>query len=171
MSEQNESAVTFPTHTRPHIALAVADLERARAFYRALLDVEPAKVRPGYVKFEAVEPPLNLTLNEAPAVAVEAAPAHFGVQVKSRRAVAAASARMSAAGYPIEAEDHVTCCFAVQDKVWAIDPDGRRWEVFVVLDADAATYAPTGSTCCAPSPTGDACCDAPEQASARTGCC
>ena len=35
-------------------------------------------------------------------------------------------------------EDEVTCCFAVQDKVWVDDPDGEPWEIYTVLaDSDA----------------------------------
>ncbi len=33
-------------------------------------------------------------------------------------------------------EDEVTCCFAVQDKVWVDAPDGEPWEIYTVL-ADA----------------------------------
>ena len=43
----------------------------------------------------------------------------------------------------------MTCCYAVQDKVWAADPDGNKWEVYVVLDDDAARHPSTQSTCCA----------------------
>jgi hypothetical protein len=28
----------------------------------------------------------------------------------------------------------VDCCYALQDKTWARDPDGNEWEVFVVLE-------------------------------------
>ncbi len=37
---------------KPHLAITVTDVDRATPFYRALLDAEPAKQRPGYVKFE-----------------------------------------------------------------------------------------------------------------------
>ena len=57
-------------------------------------------------------------------------------------------------------EDDVSCCYAVQDKVWVEDPDGNAWEVFVVK-ADAEVMAERGATpmglaasseapCCAP---------------------
>jgi len=29
------------------------------------------------------------------------------------------------------------CCYALQDKTWVEDPDGNRWEVFVVLENNA----------------------------------
>ena len=28
----------------------------------------------------------------------------------------------------------VDCCYALQDKTWARDPDGNEWEVFAVLE-------------------------------------
>ena len=57
----------------------------------------------------------------------------------------AATARMTSAGFGTESEEGVTCCYAVQDKVWAIDPDGHRWEVFVVTGADAAEHSIPGA--------------------------
>ncbi|MBW4677403.1 MAG: hypothetical protein KME52_26415 [Desmonostoc geniculatum HA4340-LM1] len=35
-------------------------------------------------------------------------------------------------------EDNTDCCYALQDKVWVTDPDGNRWEVFVVKVGDTA---------------------------------
>ncbi len=81
---KNESAVEFDTQSRIHIGLVVANRERSIAFYRELLGQEPAKLRPGYAKFEVAEPPLNLTLNEGAAQPVcPGTASHFGVQVKS----------------------------------------------------------------------------------------
>jgi catechol 2,3-dioxygenase-like lactoylglutathione lyase family enzyme len=144
-----ESIIDFPGSRRIHVALAVTDLARSRAFYRALLDVEPSKVRPGYVKFEPDDPSVNLTLNEVATVDAPVAPAHFGVQVMSTDAVLAAARRLREAGLETDAEQRTTCCYAVQDKVWVTDPDGHHWEVFVVLD-DAATRAEADAACCDP---------------------
>lgn len=30
-----------------------------------------------------------------------------------------------------------TCCYATQDKVWTIDPDGVPWEVYTVIEDTA----------------------------------
>ena len=30
----------------------------------------------------------------------------------------------------------MTCCYAVQDKVWVDDPDGAPWEIYTVLADD-----------------------------------
>ena len=55
----------------------------------------------------------------------------------------------------------MTCCYAVQNKVWATDPDGNKWEVYVVLDNDAAQHHSSQSACC---PTTDCCED-------KAACC
>lgn len=137
-----ESAVDFPTLTRAHVALASADLNRSLSFYRALFGTEPTKLREGYAKFELHEPPLNLTLNAvAEAPAAQADPAHFGIQVKSTAAVLDARETMRVAGFGSRSEEAVGCCFATQDKVWFADPDGNRWEVFVVTRADLPEHS------------------------------
>lgn len=130
----------FPTSTRLHVAVAVADVEIALPFYRTLFGTDPTKVRPGYAKFEVLDPPVNFTLNASRVDGGHRGPQHFGVQVKSVQAVADAKARMERNGFQTETEEGVTCCWAVQDKVWAQDPDGHRWEVFVVTDGDAAVH-------------------------------
>ena len=145
---KNESAVQFETDSRIHIALAVKNLERSVAFYRTLFRQEPTKTRPRYAKFEVAEPPVNLALNE---VGGDTGPnnpvAHFGIQVKSTGAVGMVADRLRAAGLETAAEDNVTCCYAVQNKVWATDPDGNKWEVYVVLDNDGARHQ-SASACC-----------------------
>lgn len=144
-----ESAVQFDTESRIHMGLAVRDLQRSMAFYRTLLGHGPTKTRPRYAKFEVIEPPVNLALNEVGGATGPNNPvAHFGVQVKSTEAVETISSRLRGAGLEIAAEENVTCCYAVQNKVWATDPDGNRWEVYVVLDNDAAQYPSTRTECC-----------------------
>ncbi len=142
-----QSAVQFPTKTRIHVALNASDIEASIAFYSTLFGEGPTKTRPGYAKFEPADPPVNLTLNHATPAAgptPRASASHFGVQVKSAEAVADAVERFRQAGLQTETEDAVECCYAVQDKVWVSDPDGARWEVFVVLDNDAPSYG----ACC-----------------------
>ncbi|HET6574100.1 MAG TPA: ArsI/CadI family heavy metal resistance metalloenzyme [Fimbriiglobus sp.] len=162
----NESAVEFETDSRIHMGLAVKDLERSMGFYRTLFGQGPTKTRPRYAKFEVAEPPVNLALNE---VGGDTGPnnpvAHFGIQVKSTAAVGAVAARLRDAGLATAAEENVTCCYAVQNKVWATDPDGNKWEVYVVLDNNAARHHSTRSECCADRPdcceNKAACCAAP----------
>ncbi|MEX0718530.1 MAG: ArsI/CadI family heavy metal resistance metalloenzyme [Planctomycetaceae bacterium] len=145
----HESAVRFETNSRIHMGLAVNDLERSVAFYRMLFGQGPSKTRPGYAKFEVAEPPVNLSLNEAGGATGPSDPiAHFGIQVKSSDAVRTVADRLAAAGYATRTEERVACCYAVQNKVWAADPDGNRWETYVVLDDDGVNHRSSQSECC-----------------------
>lgn len=170
---KSESAVEFATASRIHVAFAVRNLERSKAFYRMLFGQGPTKERPHYAKFEVAEPPVNLALNEAdvftgPSNAV----AHFGVQLKSTAAVNEIADRLAKAGFETEPEMHVTCCYAVQNKVWATDPDGNKWEVYVLLDDNGMTHHSSATLasgaknlsmagCCTPNALGQSTCGTP----------
>lgn len=173
------SAVEFPTRTRLHVSLRASDLGKSRAFYEQLFDQPPTKVRPGYVKFEVIEPPVNFVLNGDPGMTPGGAISHFGIQVKSTSAVAAAQSRLASAGLETLGEAQTDCCHAVQDKIWVRDPDGHQWEFFVVTQADAPVRAAAGagaSACCAtdsaPVAAAIGCCAAESApASAVSSCC
>jgi len=134
-----------------HVALNTPQFEQSVAFYRAFLGLEPVKLKPGYAKFDVADPPLNLTLNESPAP-TPGALSHLGVEVSSSEAVRAATERLRAAGLDHYEEHGTDCCYALQDKVWVKDPNGNRWEVFVVKVADTqpsltASATKTGKCC------------------------
>jgi catechol 2,3-dioxygenase-like lactoylglutathione lyase family enzyme len=118
---------------KAHVALYVSDVGRSVEFYGRMLGLEPCKVRRGYAKFDAAEPPLNLTLNER-AGAKGGALSHMGIQVASTGDVLALRERWRAAGLETFDEFGTSCCYAVQDKTWVRDPDGNEWEAFVVLE-------------------------------------
>src|SRR5215212_2490740 len=125
--------------SRVQLALRVSDLEGSIEFYRSLFGAEPAKRRPGYANFAIAEPPLKLVLIEG-----HGEPGtmnHLGVEVASTDEVAAATARLAAEGLATATEDQVSCCYAVQDKVWVDAPDGEPWEIYTVL---ADTEHPEG---------------------------
>jgi len=158
-----QSAATFPGDFRMHIALNVSNVENSKRFYEQLLGTAPSKERPRYAKFEPTDPSVNLTLNEVDGeFSVEGGSAHFGVQVKSVAEVHAALERFTAAGFETVTEEATTCCYAVQDKVWAIDPDGHKWEVFVVLQADAKDDLFAEAGCCGPDLIDLKSCEAPK---------
>lgn len=120
--------------SRVQLALNVADLDEAIDFYSKLFDTRPAKVRPGYANFAVAEPPLKLVL-----IAGNGEPGslnHLGVEVESTDEVAGTQRRLADEGLPTATEGEVTCCYAVQDKVWVDAPDGEPWEIYTVL-ADA----------------------------------
>ncbi len=143
--------------SRVQLALNVADLDEAITFYSRLFATEPAKVRPGYANFAVADPPLKLVLIED-VTQVPGSLNHLGVEVGSTDEVAAAQTRLAAAELATAVEEQVSCCFAVQDKVWVDGPGGEPWEIYTVL-ADAEMAAgelrpaePSGAACCAPRP-------------------
>jgi len=139
-----------------HVALNTPRFDESVRFYRTFLGLEPVKLKPGYAKFDVAEPGLNLTLNASSAVENPGALNHLGIQVASTGAVKEAAERLKAEGLATFEEENTDCCYALQDKVWVTDPNGYRWEVFVVkvgdtqLEATAATPAEAccASTCC-----------------------
>lgn len=146
-----KSAVEFPGNYRLHVALNVSNLEQSKQFYETLFGLSPAKERPQYAKFEPQDPSVNLTLNETgSAVILEGGASHYGIQVKSVAEVHAAIERFKAANIETITEEETTCCYAVQDKVWVVDPDGHKWEIFVVLEADVKDELYAKSGCCGP---------------------
>jgi catechol 2,3-dioxygenase-like lactoylglutathione lyase family enzyme len=146
---------TFKTH----VALRVTDLDRSLAFYRAMFDAEPVKHKADYAKFDLENPGLNLTLNLSPVGEAKGALSHLGIQVDSTEVVRDAIARFQSAGLATFEEHNTDCCYALQDKVWVTDPDGTRWEIFVVKVADTApeqnigpgepVAQPPKASCCA----------------------
>ncbi|MDM9385541.1 ArsI/CadI family heavy metal resistance metalloenzyme [Chlorogloeopsis sp. ULAP01] len=121
---------------KTHVALKVTNLEKSIEFYQAMFGVEPMKHKVDYAKFDIASPPLNLTLNLTTSVVSGGALSHLGVQVESTEDVKAATKRFGDAGLNIFTEENTDCCYALQDKVWVTDPDGNKWEVFVVKVAD-----------------------------------
>ncbi len=125
--------------SRIQLALNVSDLDAAVDFYSKLFGGGPAKRRPGYANFAVDEPPLKLVLIEneaARGAGVFGALNHLGVEVGSPEEVRSATERLSVAGMDPDVQESTTCCYALQDKAWVIDPDGAPWEVYTVL-ADA----------------------------------
>ncbi|HEY9833602.1 MAG TPA: ArsI/CadI family heavy metal resistance metalloenzyme [Stenomitos sp.] len=126
------------TTLKTHVALNVTNIEKSVAFYQAMFGVVPMKHKVDYAKFDIAHPPLNLTLNLAENVQQGGALSHLGVQVESSDDVKAAISRFKEAGLALFEEKDTNCCYALQDKVWVTDPDGNRWEVFVVKVGDTA---------------------------------
>lgn len=126
---------------RIHIALATKNIDAAVHFYTVLLGAPPSRTRADYAQFLADSPAVNLTLNATPNALSPALPAHYGIEVGSTDAVTEARARLESADMTVDVETAVKCCYSLQDKVWATDPDGHRWEVFYVHDRDQPSRA------------------------------
>ncbi len=140
---------------KPHISLNVKNVEESVGFYKKLFGIEPLKfikgsttthsivkeeageesekARFGYAKFDVENPPLNFVLNEVP-YSDGGSLSHPGIQVASTDDVIKTRERWVESGLITVDEMKVDCCYALQDKTWARDPDGNEWEVFVVLE-------------------------------------
>ncbi len=139
---------------RVQLALNVENLEEAIAFYSKLFGVEVNKRKPGYANFAIDQPPLKLVLFENPDA--DERLNHLGVEVFDQADVAAATDRLKAANLVDLVEDEQTCCYATQNKVWAHDPQGMRWEFYQIIE-DSETFgdepsieafAKTTTACC-----------------------
>ena len=116
------------------------------------------KLKPGYAKFELESPGLNFTLNKSSEVPKDPSSLnHLGIQVSSTEEVVRATKRLAEAGFETLEENDAVCCYALQDKVWVTDPNGYRWEVFVVKEDDvtaksdpAVQAAASEEPCCEP---------------------
>ena len=134
--------------SRIQLALNVDDIDAAVLFYSQLFQAEPAKRRPGYANFALADPELKLVLIENPGHGGSLN--HLGIEVGSADEVVAATQRLAAEGLATAVEEGTTCCYAVQDKVWATGPGGEQWEVYTVLadagaELEGKTLAEVGS--------------------------
>ena len=144
--ESQQQSVRTAQALKAHLALNVRSVERSLEFYRRMLGLEPAKVRPGYAKFDVENPPLNLTLNEVPLTERGGALSHLGIQLATTEDVLSMRRNWIDAGLDTRDEMQTNCCYAMQDKTWVRDPDGNEWEAFVVLEDNL----PVTTMCCAP---------------------
>ena|SRR5579872_1645196 len=133
--------------SRVQLALNVSNIDTAVEFYSKLFQAEPAKRQPGYANFAIADPPLKLVLIENPGA--DGRLNHLGVEVEDQAAVGQAKERLVREGLLESSEEGVTCCYAVQDKVWASDPDEAPWEIYTVLAHTDSMGGCERQPCCA----------------------
>lgn len=143
---------------KTHLNLATSNLDRSVAFYSTLLDAKPTKVLPDYALFITDEPGMELALDRRSAVA-PATDTHYGIYVETAHDVELAIERLTGAGLVASVEREETCCYANQTKVWAIDPDGRRWEIYTVHE-DTEERDDADTSCCSTDSDARVCCAA-----------
>jgi catechol 2,3-dioxygenase-like lactoylglutathione lyase family enzyme len=141
---------------KTHLNLATADLDRAVSFYSILLNTKPIKALPDYALFVTEQPALELALDLRGSVS-PTSDAHYGIYVETPAEVNRAIERLNAAGLAASVEREQTCCYASQTKVWAVDPDGRHWEVYTVHD-DTDERNGDDITGCSSDPQARSCC-------------
>lgn len=133
---------------KTHISLNVSDVRQSVEFYSKMLGVAPLKNKKDYAKFDIANPPLNLTMNQTN-FERGGSLSHLGLQVETSAEVLEMSKRWAENGLVTMDEMQTDCCYALQDKTWVADPDGNRWEVFVVLE-NTEEKDISASACCAP---------------------
>ena len=115
--------------SRLQLAIDVANLDEAIAFYSKMFSSEPSKVRPGYANFTIEEPPLKLVLFED--IENGGSINHLGVEVDDVKMVHEADARMTDEGLTTTGIDETMCCYADKTETWIDGPDDIRWEWYV----------------------------------------
>ena len=139
--------------SRVHVNINVRDLTASVAFYGALFDADPTKVREDYANFRLDTPGLHLALVRKPDHPPVQTEQHHGVELFDRDALDAWRARLETRGVNVRIEEQVTCCYAVADKFWVADPDGNEWEFwFRTEEAEAMHEDAAEGECCAPMP-------------------
>lgn len=142
---------------RFHVHLAVADLAASITFYQRLFGQAPAKQTADYAKWMLDDPRVNFALSargHAPGLN------HLGLQVDHAEELLALQQQVAAAG-TVHEQGLTTCCYAVSDKHWLVDPQGVAWEHFYTMaeahcfGADTATS--TGACCVPAAPASAAC--------------
>lgn len=131
---------------KTHLHLSTRDLAESVAFYRTLLGSEPVKSYDDYALFITEDPGLELALS-IDRQTKRSSDAHYGIAVPVPEQVDGAIERLKAAGLPVDIETEETCCYATQTKVWASDPDGRRWETYYVI-AETEERNDENMACC-----------------------
>lgn len=144
-----------------HTNLPVHDIEATTRFYSLLFDEAPAKKKADYVKFLPKSVSLNISFHQADDPKMR--DLHLGFEVSDGVELDRMYQRLKAEGLVGEERETSVCCYANQEKFWVVDPDGYKWELYVLLeDTEKKTDRATG--CCAsvgPSASG----------SAEVGCC
>ncbi len=112
---------------RLHVHTTVRNLEESIRFYSTLFGQQPARREPDYAKWMLDDPRVNFAIStwgKEPGID------HLGFQVDDEAELGEIAARLESAGHAVAPEKNTTCCYAVSDKYWVIDPAGTPWETF-----------------------------------------
>jgi catechol 2,3-dioxygenase-like lactoylglutathione lyase family enzyme len=131
---------------RLQLALNVRNLDEAIDFYGKFFNEKPHKIRKGYANFAIASPPLKLVLFENPKAAERLN--HLGVEVFEQVDVDRAQERFTETRILDSVEEEAICCHAAQNKIWAQEPQGLKWEWYRITD-DNPAQPKNQSGCCA----------------------
>ncbi len=146
---------------RLHLHVNVENLEDSIRFYETLFGHQPSIRKADYAKWLLDGPRVNFAISSrgrTPGLD------HLGIEAGSAGELAAVAERLKAADRPVFEQDQATCCYAVSDKAWSVDPAGLSWETFHST-GEATRYGDdslevekrsrlaakqTGEVCCSP---------------------
>jgi catechol 2,3-dioxygenase-like lactoylglutathione lyase family enzyme len=141
---------------RLQLALNVRNLEEAVDFYGRFFNAKPHKLRKGYANFALDSPPLKLVLFENPAATERLN--HLGIEVFGQAEVDAAQLRFEENRILDTVEEETVCCHATQNKIWAQEPQGLKWEWYRITDDNPVQATGQASCCAGESQTETVCC-------------
>ncbi len=118
--------MSFP---RMHVSLYVSNLAASVNFYTNFFGQAADKIKPGYAKYILEKPSLIISFIENPE-RVQANFGHLGFQLETIEEMTNCLNKARLLGVVSKEEIGTSCCYAVQDKFWATDPDGVQWEVY-----------------------------------------
>ena len=128
------------------MSLPSTNLQKTKEFYSILLSSLPTKEKSDYLKFDSSPIPINISFHLSKEVGYNNQ--HLGIQLSSRAEIENTYQRLLEAGIVSQKKEEGTCCYARQDKFWVTDPDGFRWEIYLLLE-DAAKSKSQKNGCCA----------------------
>lgn len=126
--------MTSTTIAKTHVSLNVSNVEKSVKFYETFFGEKVHKTRPNYANFDLSNPPLKLALNESKVEKNNNILSHLGVQFANKEELEKHINRLKNTELFTIEQTNTTCCYALQDKLWVSDPDGNKWEIYVVLD-------------------------------------
>ena len=140
-------------YPRMHVSLYVSDLKNTIKFYKGFFGVDPDKIKSGYAKFILKEPSLIISFIENKE-RVQSNFGHLGFQLETKELMLEKLDAARLLGIVSKEEIGTACCYAVQDKFWAEDPDGVQWEVYYFHEDiefnDPHYTGGESSACCMP---------------------
>jgi catechol 2,3-dioxygenase-like lactoylglutathione lyase family enzyme len=112
-----------------HVSLYVSNLAASVNFYTTFFGQAAEKIKPGYAKYILEKPSLIISFIENPE-RVQQNFGHLGFQLETVEEMSEWLNKARLQGIVSKEEIGTSCCYAIQDKFWATDPDGVQWEVY-----------------------------------------